>query len=245
MSAVSRLAVLSLALAPVAAAQSVGHVWTRLADAPVPRFEGPMVPIDGRIFVFGGMITASSTPTTRVDIYDPQTNVWSQASDMPTAVTHVPLVRDGRKLWQLGGFVGLHPGVATRNVWVYDIDTDTWTAGPQLPRPIAAGGAAIVGNHLHYFGGVELDRNTNTGDHWVLDLNVPQAGWIAAAPMPEPRCHLSSVAVNGLIHSLGGQYRHDNSPEDQAFHHVYDPATDTWTNGPTLPAARSHAEPGT
>lgn len=234
-----------VSLAAVAPAQQVGHVWTRLADAPIPRYEGPMVPIDGRLYVFGGFTSSIGATTTRVDIYDPNTNTWTQGSDLPTAVTHAPLVRDGRKLWLIGGFVGSQPGVATRDVWVYDIDANTWTPGPQLPRPIAAGGAGIIGTHLHYFGGVEIDRDTNTGDHWVLDLLVPQAGWVAAAPMPEPRCHLSGVALNGLLYSLGGQYRHDNHPEDQVFVHVYDPGTGAWIGGPSLPAPRSHAEPGT
>lgn len=234
-----------LLLTGVTTAQNVGHVWERLADAPVPRFEGPTIPIDGRLYVFGGFFNPAIQVTSRVDVYDPQTDSWSRVADLPIPVTHAPFVQQGRKLWMLGGFVGNNPGIATTDVWIYDIDLDSWTQGPALPRPISAGGAGIVGNFLHYFGGVEIDRNTNTGDHWVLDLNVPQAGWVAAAPLPEPRCHFSSVQVNGLLYAVGGQYRHDNNPEDQTFMHVYDPSLGSWSIAPSLPATRSHAEPGT
>jgi N-acetylneuraminic acid mutarotase len=231
-------------LVPAAAAQTVGHVWTRHTDAPVPRFEGVGVPIDGRLYVFGGFFDAAIQTTRRVDVYDPATDSWSRVADLPTLVTHAPLVRDGRKLWLVGGFVGHHPGLATTDVWVYDIDLDTWTSGPPLPRPIASGGAAIINGRLHYYGGVEIDRNTNTGDHWVLDLSAPQLGWVAAPPMPEPRCHLTGVALGGLVYAVGGQFRHDTNPVDTASVHVFDPVTNAWSSAPALPAPRSHAEPG-
>ncbi|MEM6571238.1 MAG: malectin domain-containing carbohydrate-binding protein [Planctomycetota bacterium] len=232
--------------APVAAApQRVGCVWERLADSPIGRFEAGTIPIDGQLYCFGGFFTQSIRATERVDAYDPGTDTWTRKADMPTPTTHVGFVLEGRNVWMIAGFVGDNPGFATDEVWVYDIDLDQWSAGPSMPRPIASGGAALFGRELHYFGGCEADRDTMTGDHWVLDLDAQGLGWQPRAPMPEPRCHHSGATLGGEVWAIGGQFGHDSNPLDTRFVHAYDPATDTWRDGPLLPEPRSHFEPAT
>ncbi|MEM6671606.1 MAG: kelch repeat-containing protein [Planctomycetota bacterium] len=238
-------AALALASAAPGAPQRVGCVWDRLADSPIGRFEAVTMPIDGKLYCFGGFFTQTIRASARVDFYDPLTDTWTRRFDMPAATTHVGFVRDGRDVWILGGFEGDNPGVATADVWIFDIDANRWSAGPSLPRPIAAGACALIGRDLHYYGGCEADRDTMTGDHWVLDLDAQQLGWQPLAPMPQPRCHLSGAALNGEIWAIGGQFNHDTNPLDTRWVHVYDPQTDTWRQGPLLPEARSHFEPGT
>ncbi|NNC91787.1 MAG: hypothetical protein HKN80_04785, partial [Acidimicrobiia bacterium] len=63
-----------------------------------------------------------------------------------------------------------------------------------------------------------------------------------AAPLPEPRNHLAGVGMNGLVYAIGGQRGHDESTEDLAFTHAYDPATDSWQRRADLPTARNHCE---
>lgn len=228
-----------------AAPQRVGCIWEPHADSPIARFEAGTMPIDGKLYCFGGFFNQAIQATARADYYDPLTDTWTQIADLPTPVTHIGIAREGRNVWMLGGFVGDNPGSATADVWVYDIDLDQWSAGPSLPRPIAAGGAAVMGRSLHYYGGCEADRDSMTGDHWVLDLDNQLAGWQSLAPMPEPRCHHSAALLGGELWAVGGQLRHDTNPFDTRWVHAYDPMTDTWRQGPLLPEARSHFEPGT
>lgn len=228
-----------------AAPQRVGCLWDRHADSPIARFEAGTIPIDGQLYCFGGFFNQAIQASDRVDAYDPVTDTWSQKASMPSPTTHVGFVREGRNVWLLGGFVGDNPGFATDEVWIYDIDLDTFTAGPAMPRPIAAGGAAVIGRNLHYFGGCEADRDTMTGDHWVLDLDAPGLGWQPLAPMPQPRCHHSGATLGGEVWAVGGQLNHDTNPLDTRWVHAYDPGTDTWRQGPLLPEPRSHFEPGT
>lgn len=228
-----------------AAPQTVGCLWERRADSPIPRFEPGTIPIDDKLYTFGGFFNNAIQATTSVQAYDPLTNAWSAKADMPRATTHIGVVREARNIWVLGGFEGNNPGFAVSDVWIYDIDADSWSAGPSLPRPIAAGGAAIDGSVIHYYGGCEADRDTMTGDHWAYDLNAPGLGWQPRAAMPEPRCHLVGATLGGELWAVGGQIRHDTNANDTRWVHAYDPTTDTWRVGPLLPEPRSHFEPGT
>ncbi|MEM9382398.1 MAG: kelch repeat-containing protein [Planctomycetota bacterium] len=239
------LAAASLTAPAAAAPQRSGCIWDRHADSPIPRFEAGTIPIDGQLYCFGGFFTQSIRASDRVDAYDPLTDTWSRKADLPTPTTHIGFALEGRNVWMIGGFVGDNPGVATDEVWVYDIDLDQWSAGPAMPRPIASGAAAVFGRELHYYGGCEADRDTVTGDHWVLDLDAQGLGWQPRAPMPQPRCHHSGATLNGELWAIGGQLRHDTNPLDTRWVHAYDPATDSWRQGPLLPDPRSHFEPGT
>ncbi len=227
------------------APQRVGCLWDRLADIPEPRFEPGTVPIDDKLYCFGGFKNQQIEASVRVDVYDPLTDTWTPRADMPDATTHIGLVREGRNVWIIGGFIGDNPGVATSDVWIYDIDADTWSAGPSMPRPIAAGGVAFIGTEVHYYGGCEADRDTVTGDHWAYDLAAPGLGWQTRAVMPQPRCHLAGAALGGELWAIGGQLNHDTNPFDTRWVHAYDPVLDTWRQGPLLPEPRSHFEPAT
>ena len=237
--------VFSPVLSPAPAPQRIGCLWDRLADIPEPRFEPGTLPIDDKLYCFGGFKNQAIEASFRVDVYDPLTNTWSSRADMPDNTTHIGILREGRNVWVIGGFVGDNPGVATSDVWIYNVDTDTWSAGPSMPRAIAAGGVALMGTEIHYFGGCEADRDTVTGDHWAYDLAAPGLGWQSRAAMPQPRCHLSGAALGGEVWAIGGQLNHDTNPLDTRWVHAYDPLLDTWRQGPLLPNPRSHFEPAT
>ena len=235
-------ALLTLLAVPASAQEACWHVH---ADCPQARFEGPSLVIDDLLYVFGGFKNSAIETTPSVDVYDPASDTWSTRADLPTLVTHAGLALDGRTVWLVAGFVGDHPGVATADTWKYDVDLDTWSPGPPLPKPVAGGGCVLFDRNLHWFGGVEADRDTGSADHYVLDLDNTAAGWSSLAPLPMPRNHLSGVRLGDTIHAFGGQFGHDTAPQDTDLHHVYDPQTNTWSVGEPLPIPRSHFEPGT
>ena len=105
-----------------------------------------------------------------------------------------------------------------------------------------------MGRKLHFMGGVKKDRDTDSPDHWVLDLDEWAKGsarWTNAAPMPSPRNQFGAVTLSGKIYAIGGQFHHDSKQLDQARVDIYDPKTDSWSSGPALPKGHSHAEGGT
>ena len=218
--------------------------WNSLANSSLSKVEAQSAKVNGKLYVLAGFL-AGLKITGATEIYDPANDTWSQGAPMPTPVTHMGAAVAGDEIWIVAGFVGNHPGVATDQVQVYNTVTDTWREGPSLPNPRGSGAAVYSNGLLHFFGGLLPDRVTDVGEHYVLDLDDPAAGWQERAPLPNPRNHLSGAAVGGKIYAIGGQYGHDNGVQDQQFLHVYDPSTDQWAKLADLPSARSHFEPGT
>jgi N-acetylneuraminic acid mutarotase len=213
----------------------------------VPRWEAGTVVLDDKVYVFGGYMMPTRS-CKRVDVFDPKDNTWRKLADLPSAITHMNAVLDGRTVWIAGGFKDGYKGYAIAEVWNYDIDKDAYTAGPSLPEPRAGGGLALVGRRLHYIGGLKKDRDTDAADHWVLDLDELSRGkaeWKNATPMPDPRNQFSTVSLGGKIYLLGGMYHHDSGQNDQARVDIHDPETDAWSRGADLPAGHSHAEGST
>jgi N-acetylneuraminic acid mutarotase len=219
--------------------------WTEGRAAPTPKMEAQSAVIAGKLFVFGGFAgTSYGAPVEpMVSVYDPATDRWSRAADLPLDVTHSNAVVVDGTVWMAGGYRGAHPGVTVANVLRYDIASDAWSAGPPLPVPIAAGTLALVGRTLHYVGGF-LDRDTTIGRHWALAVDGGTT-WEPRAPLPEPRGHLASAVLGDRLYAIGGQIRHDTDPVDLDAVHVYDAGHDVWTAAASLPGPRSHFESST
>ena len=218
--------------------------WTVGTPSPIARVEAGGAVINDKIYVFGGFTNTSMEASLQSHVYDPSTDVWTRLADMPAKITHSMCAVDGNIVWFVAGFDGNDPGIAVDNVYKYNIDTDSWSQGPNLPASRGGGGTAIVGRELHYFGGYSADRKTNNADHWVLDLDNPTS-WTTAADLPSPRGHFGVAVFNGKIYAVGGQFGHDGANSESDLMHVYDPATNTWTQAPSLPFPRSHHEAGT
>lgn len=221
--------------------------WRELPDMPAGKWEAATTVIDGKFYVFAGY-EGPVRSSKRVDVFDPSDGSWTRIQDMPSAVSHLNAVLDGRTVWFAGGFKDGYKGHAIAEVWSYDLDLDRYTAAPLLPEPRSGGGLALVGRKLHYFGGLKADRDTDAADHWVLDLDDWAAGsanWQDAAPMPYPRNQFSAVSIGNRIYAIGGQYNHDSQQLDQARVDIYDAETGSWSRGPDLPKGHSHGEAGT
>lgn len=66
----------------------------------------------------------------------------------------------------------------------------------------------------------------------------PPGRWVERATLPLPRTEMAWAAENaGKLHVIGGyaEQRVDNS-----YHHIYDPAADTWTEAARLPRGANH-----
>ena len=221
--------------------------WQALDDMPVGKWEPGTVVLDDKLYIFGGY-TLGVVSSKRAEIFDPYNNSWTSIQDLPSAITHMNTVLDGRTVWFAGGFKDGYKGHAIAEVWNYAVDLDRYTAAPLLPEPRAGGGLALIGRELHFFGGLMADRDTDSSDHWVLNLEDWTGGsatWTTAAPMPVPRNQFSTVVFDGKIYAIGGQFHHDSMQLDQPRVDIYDPQTNSWSSGPDLPKGHSHAEGAT
>jgi hypothetical protein len=102
--------------------------WRRLPDMAVPRWEAGSVVFEGKLYVFRGYKMPTKA-CKRVDAFDPKDNSWRKLADLPSAITHMNMVLDGRSVWFAGGFKDGYKGYAISEVWRYDLDENAYTAG--------------------------------------------------------------------------------------------------------------------
>ena len=243
--------------------------WSTVAPQPLPNSEAQGLVLDGKLYSFGGFDEAKTpsvyTPTDRAYVYDPTTNAWTALKEMPRmqngtvpgGTTHTGVTTDGTDIYFAGGYTANQSGTGqifgTSEVWKYDVSEDAYAFLPSLPQTLDSGSAnrhsagqlEYLNGKLHFFGGTSADREKDVGYHFVLDLGNLAAGWTAVAPLPNPRHHMGSVVLGGKIYAVGGQHGHDAAlvPEDDV--HVYDPATDTWTQLASLARPRNHISSAT
>jgi Kelch motif len=168
--------------------------WERAADAPEQLTEIGAAVFDGRIWTAGGF-TGDGSPTTTVLVYDPVRDSWDRGPDLPAAVHH-PALAGGDRLDLLGGHAEHSP---TADVWV--LDGQSWTRGPSLPSPRAAGAAAWDGTRLVYAGGV-LAEGQPRAEVFALE----NGSWRPVGALSEAREHLGAASDGaGRVWFLGGR----------------------------------------
>ncbi len=228
--------------------------WTAVKNAIKPRSEAQCLLYQGELYFFNGFAPDIKIENSN-EKFNPKTNTWTKLATMPSqsngkpwAPTHNGIALVGDTVWIVGGRVGDNPGPVTNKVWWYKISTNTWIAGPNLPKPAAGGGLGRLGRKLHYVGGLDANASCDVNYHLVYDLDNPSAGWkdlTNTSPMPEPRNHFGTVVMDGKLYVIAGQNGHDGclGGKDIKPVHVYDPATDQWTKLADFPHNESHLEP--
>lgn len=226
--------------------------WERLPDMPVAKWEPASLVLDNKLHVLGGY-EHNIVSSRRQHVFDPSDASWTELQVCPSRISHVDLVEGDTGFWFAGGMKD-KPGQKPKDhiiaeVWHFDPDLDRFSAAPLLPEPRGGGALARVGDRLHYISGLKADRDTDAPDHFVFDLaawaSEGAVQWTRAAPLPLPRNQHSVAVVNDRIYIIGGQLNHDSQQLDQARVDIYDPVSDAWTEGPSLPVAHSHSEGAT
>ncbi|MFN0167610.1 MAG: Kelch repeat-containing protein [Bryobacteraceae bacterium] len=150
----------------VAARKWNASQWESKAPLPVAGVAmGAVAVARGKIYYFGGCSMPSAGKLINrleAHVYDPASNRWSRLHDLPRgnrALTGVA-VRD-RYIYLLGGFnatqeeaKGKGPAFGfTSEVWVYDIDTNNYTASTAMPIAVAGGDFFLHGDTIYGGGG--------------------------------------------------------------------------------------------
>ena len=165
--------------------------WTRKADMPTARCYLAACVVDGRIYVSGGKEAnrpgRPCLPT--VEVYDPATDTWTQASDMPrTRNLHAASVVAGKmyiiggqdeeavKLWEEGKLEGDKLEELFSIVYVYDPATDTWTTAADSPFPTSGHAAGVVDGKIYAIGGARGAEKFST----VYEYNPGLPGAISS-----------------------------------------------------------------
>ncbi len=138
------------------------------------------------------------------------------------------------KLYYVGGYGGGSLDDRENTTFVFDPGTDSWATATPMPTGRDDGAVATVGDYLYVIGGIN-PAAANNGYHrlWVNEaFRATDQTWVTRKDMPTPRGGTRAASVGGKIYVIGGR----EFPGFLATVEIYDPATDDWSTGPSLPA---------
>src|SRR5918993_3443797 len=122
---------------------------------------------------------------------------WGLRTALIAANSELALAELNRKLYLLGGYPASRQTV--RTVQIYDIASDRWELGPQLPQPNNHGTAASVNGKIYLIGG-QLTADQEGYVDTVYELDPATGTWVEKARMPTARSGGVAVVNNGRIY---------------------------------------------
>ncbi len=245
----------AVSLAAAAPAHAQGK-WR--AGAPIPQGANEVLggAIDGQMFVYGGRIPrtsrwASSTATTL-----PRTNgracrrTRCRCTMAPPPPSAASSTCSADSACPTPASSAWYP---ENKAWVFDLDTQKWSALPNMPTARGALAAVAVGKKIYVVGGASIPTGTQMPDGLFGGGPVELLGTTrcstptptpgrALAPMPTPRNHHSVAYADGKIYAIGGRVGSCFSAGWSSniwMNDAYDIATNTWTPRAPMPTARS------
>lgn len=241
----ARFACCALAVLSACGGASSQGAWSAAGQTPEARLEASVARVGRRLYHVGGIRgiggvagIGAAEPTARVDVLDLDTGTWSLGPQLPAEAPkhHLALEVVGDRIFVFGGFDGIlnRPGDVFRpsaTSWV--LEGGAWRR--LADAPLARGGATArhLGGVVYVVGGAPTEGEPSYGDLYAYDLT--RDAWSARAPMPTPREHVTSCALDGKMLVAGG-WSADRRVVAAA--EAYDPATDRWERLPDLPTAR-------
>lgn len=212
----------------IGAMPAVDDAWTAIKPYPGgPVMDNSAVWHDGKIYSFGANTGAANY--NRSFVFDPVQDTWTALANMPTGRAKASAVSVGGKIYLIGGWAAT--GVPIPSVDVFDPATGTWStlSGVTNPKPVSAGGAAVVDGKIYIVGGC-LDGNCAKSNGTVV-FNPVTSEFSLGANYPVNAGWMGCGAISGKVYCAGG----NGAAGTLKSANVYNPATDTWSALPDLP----------
>ena len=231
------------------------NTWTALA--PVPDLTDSLAsavyaPNVNKLFVFGGDDPTTGTVVNTTRIYDIASNTWSTGLPMPDLRAFMASGYFNGKIYLVGGYNTGNVDPSFGQVWEYDPVANTFnTSRMSMPATLGGPGFGIINGHMYVTGGRDLnDTNLNT----LYDYDIAANSWTTRANMPTGVNVPASAVIGGKLWVIGGGdpftgpgtaptsaskgvrawLRRVFTPDTTNSLQVYDPASNSWTSGPTL-----------
>lgn len=144
------------------------NTWSKVGDVPgiaIGNFSATRsyfagANLNGQIYILGGEAQDQqglTAPVPTVSVFNPATNGWSSAADMPSGREKFAAAALNGKLYAMGGLVcpaagctSAVPPSQTNSVDIYDLQSNTWSSGPPMPISVQNASAASAINGLIY-----------------------------------------------------------------------------------------------
>ena len=215
--------------------------WRLGEEMPTNRTEMTAAVLDDKIYLIGGADYGAGGAVSTVEIYDPNTNQWTNGAPLPYALDHAPSVVHKGKIYVIGGF--LEDKIPTNKLWIYDSTSDTWTEGAPLSSSRGALVAEVINDTIYAIGGVNSTHHPVTTNE---AYNIENNSWSFREQSPKSKHHAASAVVSDSLYVLGGRLLGNGEPSEinESLTNMddnsrYDPQSDTWVELEPMPIRRS------
>lgn len=197
-----------------------------------PRHEAAFVEFNGEFYSLGGRRVQP------IDIYNPQTKKWRQASAPPIEIHHFQPVVYKDAIILAGAMTGKYPNEKPIDKLLYYYPAqDKWVFKTAIPSHRLRGGAGsvIYQDKLYLVAGIQ---NGHVGGFvpWLDVYDFKTKQWTQLADAPHARDHFQAAVLDGKIYAVGG--RRTSQATNQVFDlvvkaaDVYDINTKQWQSLP-------------
>ncbi len=213
---------------PPAGTDSCPPPWQLAADMPQDLYGGSAASDGTYAYVAGGYSLVTGTTLTLFNRFDPIANTWTPLASLPDAVIMASAVYypASNKIYVFGGEEA-NSAVNSNATRIYDIATDTWSAGANMPdvRSFMASGYNSANGKIYLVSGYNTgDVTSAQADTWEYD---PVADtFTSRAAFPHPTGGAASGVIDGHLYVAGGR---DAAVTVVNLVWDYDIAADTWT----------------
>jgi|GEM_PF-3419767 len=218
--------------------------WSLLNDtgAPIARHENGYVEVNGKFYLVGGRGTHS------IQVYNPVDNSWDFKAEPPNNISlhHFQGAAIGDTLYVIGAYNGDFPNeTAVKDIYKYDVPSDTWVIGSEIPFSRRRGSAGVVAHNgkIYMVCGSTGGHGSSSARNALFDEYDPATdSWTTLPNAPRARDHVHVVVINNKLYVAGG--RNGELPDTVAEIDVYDFGTGQWSTLPSsanFPIQRSGA----
>jgi hypothetical protein len=213
-----------------------GTAWTPIA--PLPQgLEFPAAVTNGTdIFVLGGASTAG-TPQTTLYRYNVATNNYTTLAPFTTGTWNHAAVYLNGKIYK---FAGTGPATASTSAHeIYDVVSNTWSAGAAYPLAISFVSAWTDGTYIYGAGGIQSVGSAASVKTYRYDPVANTWSDAAIADLPITRWGAATAIYNGRVLLAGGYVSGSTTASLSASSVSWDPVANSWVAGPMLLGERS------
>ncbi|MCW6003129.1 hypothetical protein K1W54_00820 [Micromonospora sp. CPCC 205371] len=199
--------------------------WERGPDLPVAVNHAMAAAAGGTVYLFGGFQGGGDASAAAYRLDD---GVWRPVAAMPQPRGAGTAVSVENTIYVAGG---VNAGGLSRQMLVYDVAADRWSAAPGPPTPREHLGGAAFGGLVYTVGG----RASGQGNFTAFEVYDPSTGqWRKLPDLPTRRGGLAAAATcSGRIVAVGGEAEATFEEAE-----VYDVGAGTWQALPPLPTPR-------